>query len=189
MGPRLPEDDPERLAKMLFAYDNPPGTRYVSGAQDTIGIVYPGLAYHYYDGEYWPKKIKSVHDEDVLKFIENSLYLIPLGPRGAEYDVLSKTNITTDNARALVDAAEGCWDAVLKKDVAAFGECFRKSFEGQVAMFPLMMNDMVADMIEQYRDRAIGWKLSGAGGGGYLKIVSDRPVEDSIQISIRRKSD
>jgi cytidyltransferase-like protein len=188
-GPRLPADEPERLAKMLFAYDNPPGTRYISGAQDTIGIVYPGLAYHYYDSAYWPKRIQVVQDEDVLKFIEDSLYLIPLGPRGAEYDVLSQTCITVENARALAEAAEGCWEAVLRKDRQAFGTCFKRSFESQVAMFPLMMNEMVAGMIEQYRNRALGWKLSGAGGGGYLTLVSDQPIEQAIRINIRRKSD
>lgn len=188
-GPRLPVDDPERLAKMLFAYDNPPGTRYVSGAQDTIGIVYPGLAYHYYEGDYWPTRIEAVHEEAVLQFIEQSLYLIPLGPRGPEYDVLSQTNITRENARALADAAQGCWDAVLRRDINAFGACFKASFESQVRMFPLSMNGMVSGMIEQYRDRALGWKLSGAGGGGYLTMVSDRPIEQAIRIIIRRKSD
>lgn len=188
-GPRLPVDDPERLAKMLFAFDNPPGTRYVSGAQDTIGIVYPGLAYHYYEGDYWPTRIEAVHEEAVLQFIEQSLYLIPLGPRGPEYDVLSQTNITRENARALADAAQGCWDAVLRRDIHAFGACFKDSFESQVRMFPLSMNEMVSGMIDQYRDRALGWKLSGAGGGGYLTMVSDRPIEQAIRIIIRRKSD
>ena len=188
-GPRLPVDDPERLAKMLFAYDNPPGTRYVSGAQDTIGIVYPGLAYHYYEGDYWPTRIEVVQEEAVLQFIEQSLYLIPLGPRGSEYDVLSQTNISRENARALADAAQGCWDAVLRRDIHAFGACFKASFESQVRMFPLSMNEMVSGMIEQYRDRALGWKLSGAGGGGYLTMVSDRPIEQAIRIIIRRKSD
>jgi cytidyltransferase-like protein len=188
-GPRLPVGDPEHLAKMLFAYDNPPGTNHISGAQDTIGIVYPGLAYHYYDSAYWPKRIEVVHDEEVLQFIEHSLYLIPLGPRGSKYDVLSQTNISTENARALADAAQGCWDAIIRRDVQAFGACFRASFEGQVRMFPLMMNEMVSGMIEQYQDRALGWKLSGAGGGGYLTMVSDRPIEQAIRINIRRKSD
>lgn len=31
-GPRLPAGDPEKLAKQLFCYDNPPGTTEVSGA-------------------------------------------------------------------------------------------------------------------------------------------------------------
>lgn len=188
-GPRLPHNDIEKLARILFAYDNPPGTPFVSGSQDSIGIVFPGLNISHYDGEYWPKKIESVHDETILSMIEQSLYLVPLGPRGAEFDVLSQTVINRENAKALSDAAMNCWNAILRSDLRGFGSAFQAAFYGQVAMFPLMMNEMVAEMIEQYRNEALGWKLSGAGGGGYLILVSDHPIKDAIRIIIRRKSD
>lgn len=188
-GPRLPHNDTEKLARILFAYDNPPGTPFISGSQDSIGIVYPGLNISHYEGQYWPKKIESVHDETILQMIEQSLYLVPLGPRGSEFDVLSKTDICMENAKALSDAANACWDALMRLDLKDFGSAFKAAFYAQVAMFPLMMNEMVAEMIEQYRDQALGWKLSGAGGGGYLILVSDHPIENSIRICIRRKSD
>ncbi|MCP4168003.1 MAG: adenylyltransferase/cytidyltransferase family protein [Chloroflexi bacterium] len=53
-GNRLPAEDPHKLAYMLFCCDNPPGTEDISGAQDTIGLVYPGLARCDYNGAYWP---------------------------------------------------------------------------------------------------------------------------------------
>jgi cytidyltransferase-like protein len=185
-GPRLPSGDPEKLAKILFRYDNPPGRRYISGAQDTIGIVFPGLAISYYEGEYWPARIETCGEEEALRFIEQSLYMVPLGPRGADYDVLADTCINRDNAKALADAALGCWDAILNRDIFAFGRCFKTSFDAQVTMFPGMMNSMVAEMIELYRDRALGWKLSGAGGGGYLILVSDQPIDQAIRVNVRR---
>jgi hypothetical protein len=188
-GSRLPAGSPEKLAKILFCYDNPPGTRYISGSQDAIGIVMPGLNMAHYRNEYWPERIETVHDELILQFIEKSLYLVPLGPRGREYEVLSETHIDAAGAKALADAALGCWNALLNRDIWGFGRCFKESFHAQVAMFPLMMNEAVAEMIEQYKDRALGWKLSGAGGGGYLILVSDKPIENAIQILIRRKSD
>lgn len=188
-GPRLPAGDPQKMAKILFAVDNPPGTPYISGSQDSIGIVFPGLNISHYDGEYWPSRIESCHDEIVLQMIERSLYLVPLGPRGPEFDVLSDTRINTENAKALSDAALECWDALLRQDVYGFGKAFKASFNAQIAMFPLMMNDYVAEMIEQYQDQALGWKLSGAGGGGYLILVSDHPIDNAFQIIIRRKSD
>jgi len=186
-GPRLPAGDPEKLAKILFCYDNPPGTQEISGSQDAIGIVFPGLNKSWYEGEYWPSRIESVQDELALQFIEKSLNLIPLAPRASGFSVLSNTCIDRSRAKDLSDAAEGCWDAILRRDVAQFGLYFRKAFEGQIAMFPNMMNDMVVELIEQYRSRALGWKLSGAGGGGYLILVSDRPIENAIHILIRRK--
>ena len=188
-GPRLPAGDPAKLAQVLFCYDNPPGTRYVSGSQDAIGIVFPGLNIAHYTGDYWPSRIESVHDEETLRFIERSLYMVPLGPRMAEYDVLSQTHIDPPGAQRLADATLGCWDAILSHDVYHFGQYFKEAFNAQVGMFPLMMNDGVQEMIDQYQDAALGWKLSGAGGGGYLILVSDKPVENAIRICIRRKSD
>ena len=185
-GHRLPADDPEKLAKILFCYDNPPGTKEISGSQDAIGIVMPGLNRSYYEGEYWPTRIDKVRDELTLQFVERSLYLVPLGPRGPEFDVLSDTHIDRKGARALSEATDACWQAILAHDVEGFGRTMRAGFEAQVAMFPNMMNVMLAEMIAQYRDQALGWKVSGAGGGGYLILVADHAIEGGFQIVIRR---
>jgi cytidyltransferase-like protein len=186
-GPKLPPGNPEKLAKILFACDNPPGTKEVSGSQDAIGIVFPGFNRAYYEGQYWPSKIEQVLDDTTLQFIERALYLVPLGPREAGYNPLTHRYITRDNARALADAAEDCWQAALAHDIREFGTAVRRSFEAQVAMFPEMANEMVYQLIERYRDMALGWKLSGAGGGGYLILVSERPIENAVRIAIRRE--
>jgi cytidyltransferase-like protein len=188
-GPRLPAGDPEKLAKILFCYDNPPGTKEISGSQDAIGIVIPGLAKANYDGEYWPVSIERITDELTLQFVENSLNLVTLGPRHANYDVLADTRINQQGAMALADATEACWDAIKKQDIEAFGSTFRESFEAQIAMFPNMMNDAVAKLINKYKDRALGWKLSGAGGGGYLILVADEPIENAVHVVARREHD
>jgi cytidyltransferase-like protein len=89
---QLPSGDPEQLAKILFSYENPPGTKNIAGSQDALGIVLPGLNQLNYKASYWPHNIKSVQDESILSFIENHLYLIPLDPRDNDYDVLSNTH-------------------------------------------------------------------------------------------------
>ncbi len=188
-GPRLPADDPEKLAKILFAYDNPPGTQEVSGSQDSIGIAMPGLNKADYAGKYWPEKITSVQDESILQFIEQSLYLIPLGPRSPNFHVLHGTRIDTAGAKALSDAAESCWQAILSKDLAGFGHFVRAGYEAQIAMFPNMVSDSMPELIDKYRQTALGWKVSGAGGGGYLILVSEKPIEHAVRIIIRRASD
>jgi cytidyltransferase-like protein len=188
-GTRLPMDDPEKTAKILFCYDNPPGTKEISGSQDAIGIVFPGLAKAYYEGEYWPSQIETRGEEEALRFVENALYLITLGPRHDNYDVLTNTCIDHCRAKALADATEDCWQAILGRDLPAFGDAFRRSFEAQIAMFPDMVNQSIFALIDQYRERALGWKLSGAGGGGYLILVSDKPIPNAIRIVARRVSD
>ena len=121
--------------------------------------------------------------------MEGSLYLMTLGPRHAEFDVLANTHCTQDNARALADATENCWNAILAHDIRGFGQFFRQSFEAQIAMFPNMLTVQVQNLIHEYKDVALGWKLSGAGGGGYLILVSDTPIETAVRIVARRQSD
>jgi cytidyltransferase-like protein len=188
-GTRLPLGDPEKTAKILFCYDNPPGTTEISGSQDAIGIVYPGLAMAHYEGGYWPTRIDTLLEEETLQFVENALYLITLGPRHDHYEVLANTYIDQPRAEALAVAAEDCWQAITRRDLAAFGDAFRRSFEAQIAMFPDMVNPDILALIDHYRDQALGWKLSGAGGGGYLVLVSDQPIPKAIRIIARRWSD
>ena len=186
-GIKIPPGNYEKLAKVLFCYDNPPGTKVISGSQDSIGLVFPGLAYAYYENNYWPTRIEHRLDEPLLRFVENALYLVPLGPRYAGYDVLTDTVINREHAKTLADAAYGHWDAILNQDIVAFGRTLREGFEAQVAMFPHMLNERVSALIDEYRDRALGWKLSGAGGGGYLILVSDTPIPDAVRVIARRE--
>lgn len=43
-------------------------------------------------------------------------------------------------------------------------------------MFPLMVTPSGLELIDQYGGQAVGWKVSGAGGGGYLILVAERPL-------------
>lgn len=186
-GYSLPDDDPEKHARILFSFENPPGKDEISGSQDSIGIVFPGLNKLNYKGKYWPESIESCQQEEVLIWLEQHLYFLPLAPRGEDYNVLADTNINKENAAALSDAAEQLWKAVMNMDVVAFGKYFRKSFEAQVAMFPRMVNKEILETLSEYKNTALGWKLSGAGGGGYLVLVSKVDIPGTIRIRIRRE--
>lgn len=182
----IPTGDKEQLAKILFSYENPPGTKIIAGSQDSIGIVMPGLNKLEYTGEYWPVSITSVHDEDILIWLETHLHLVTLEPRGSGYDVLENTKIDHTSAKVLADAASCCWNAILQKDLNRFGKYFTDSFEAQIAMFPNMVDEFILKAIDKYKDQACGWKLSGAGGGGYIILVSEKQIEGAIKIKIRR---
>jgi cytidyltransferase-like protein len=183
----IPEGNREILAKTLFSFENPPGTKVISGSQDSIGIVFPGVnKLNYGNGNYWPDSVESEKDAEILEFIENHLWFITLGPRTGDFDVLSDTNINQPNAKNLADAANKCWQAIQNKNLPEFGEAMRESFEAQTTMFPHMVNADILEIIETYKNEAMGWKLSGAGGGGYLVLVSEKPVKNAIQVRIVR---
>ena len=184
----LPMENPEKLAKILFRYDNDPGTKDVSGSQDSIGITMPGINRFFYEKEkYWPSKFEIINDLSIIKWLEERIYMVMLWPRPAEFVVLENTNISPDNVKRLTDAAEQAWDGLINKDIKNFSKGFSDSFSSQVKMFPKMMNDKIARVIDSYRDKAISWKLSGAGGGGYLILLSEEVIPNAIKIKIRIK--
>jgi cytidyltransferase-like protein len=184
----LPMENPEKLAKILFRYDNDPGTKDVSGSQDSIGITIPGVNRFYYDREkYWPSKIETISDLSVIKWLEDRLYMVTLWPRPADFVVLEDTHITIENVKKLNEGAEAAWEGLNEKDIALFTKGFTASFNAQVTMFPKMMNDKIAGVINSYRDTALSWKLSGAGGGGYLILISEKVIPNAIRVKIRIK--
>ncbi len=185
----LPNGDEETLARLLFCFENDPEhNEHISGAQDAIGICVSGLSRHLYDGHYWPVKIEKCEDEAVLSWLESHLCLVPMFPRRPGCSVVEGKDITPEKVGRLTEAASRCWDAVLSRDLNGFAEAFRDSFEAQVSMFPAMMIPEVQPYIDKWKDRALAWKMAGAGGGGHLILVVDEmPEEGVIPIRIRRR--
>lgn len=204
---KLPNMDPEMLARLVFCFENNPEREggHISGAQDSIGICVPGLCRHYYDNNFWPKKIEYTNDEMTLRFLEQHLVMVPMEPRKPGCSVVEGKDITPEKVTSLANAAESCWNAILAKDLNAFADAYRASFEAQIAMFPGMIrptyigheeldNSYIQEAIEKYSqlEDVLAWKMPGAGGGGYLAlVVTDSKAfvdnhKESIALHIRR---
>lgn len=185
----LPNYNEEMLARLLFCFENDPESHgHISGAQDAIGICMSGLVRHYYNNRYWPDKIESVHDEEILSWLESHVCLVPMFPRRENVNILEGKDITRDKVKALAEAAERCWEAILARDLDAFAKAYTDSFNAQVAMFPAMMQPGVEEYIDRCKAAgAMAWKMCGAGGGGHLAIVVDKVPEFAVPIRIRRQ--
>lgn len=194
---RLPEMDPEMLARLVFCFENHPEREdgIVSGAQDAIGICVPGLCRHYYNGHFWPERIESCRDEPVLSWLEGHLCLIPIEPRMPGCSVVEGRDVTEEKVRALAAAADACWEAILARDLPGFAAAYGASFAAQVAMFPGMIQGRVQEHIDRWSRESgvLAWKMPGAGGGGYLAlVVSDLGAfcaahPEAIRLQIRRR--
>lgn len=186
----LPEGDEEMIARLLFCFENhPENNGHISGAQDAIGICMSGLNRHFYDGHYWPSKIESCHDDEILDWLESHIALYPMFPRRPGCSVVEGKDVNPEKVKNLTEAADRCWNAIMEKNLSKFADAFKASFNAQVAMFPAMMQPGVAEHIDKWKDRALAWKMLGAGGGGHLALVFDEIPSDTslIRIKIRRK--
>ena len=134
------------------------------------------------------KKIDTVLKEKTLNFIEKNIYLVPLGPRKDDYDVYKNSNINNANCSKLSKASEKTWRGIINNNLKDFGEGMLEAFQAQLELFPNMIDNEIIKNIEKYKKNSLGYKLSGAGGGGYIIIVSKTQVKDSFKIKIRRKN-
>jgi len=185
---QLPLEKPDKLAKTLFRYDNDPGTVEVSGSQDSIGITMPGINKFYYEkSEYWPSQFDTINEPDKLRWLEERLCMITLWPRPVDFKVLTDTYINTENVRSLASAADLAWEGLVSKDIKKFAKGFYDSFYSQIRMFPKMLTPEIEKVIDQHRSKALAWKLSGAGGGGYLILISEEDIPNSFRVKIRLK--
>ena len=183
----LPLRKPDEIAEILFKFENEPGSEIISGAQDAIGISIPGLNRHFYDKKYWPLKIESIHNKEILNWLEDHIYMVLLWPRPKGLDLLKEVYINTENVKKLADAAERCWKAIQEKNLDDFSSAFLDSFHAQTRMFPAMINPEIENAIDKYKVDAKAWKLAGAGGGGYLILIADKPIKRAMRIKIRRR--
>ena len=208
---QLPSGNPEMLAKLAFCFENDPISRangkHISGAQDAIGICVPGLCRHYYDGGFWPERLETCHDEDVLQWLESHLCMVRMFPRRPGTNVVENSaiqrvkegQITRDDVQGRVHnltyAAAVCWEAILARDLEAFAQAYRQSFAAQLSLFPAMIQPGVQEYIDRFsaEPEVLAWKMPGAGGGGYLAlVVRDREAfcqahPEAIQLKIRRR--
>lgn len=189
--PMGPPDDcayKAQFVEELYNLENYDKPETPSGSQDAVGIVYGGInRLDYGRGDRFPKVRRSVHH--VQLWLEEVLYLLPIGPRPEGYNPrYSGVHVTPALVTELGDSGKLCFEAIQNKDLDALADSFNmcsrlwKQLMPAIFSHPLLHTDMY-DLIVAYRSEYPGVMLSGCGGG-YLLIVSDRDVPGAFKIRI-----
>lgn len=186
-GNVLPDIDPIERAKLIFGAENPPGSTYISGSQDQIGLSVPGVCRLNYDGQYWPKKIDNNVDPDIAEWLSNVISLIPLKPRQSEYDPLLKKNLNKKVVEKLGKAGDLCYNSIINKDLEGLGMSLTQTLEAWEEMLPYTVNDDIKKEIDKYKDHC-GAIFSGSGGG-YIIVATDKKIPNAIKIKVRITTD
>ncbi|KAJ1633784.1 hypothetical protein T492DRAFT_978858 [Pavlovales sp. CCMP2436] len=177
---------PERLARLLFCVENPVGCAYVSGSQDALGLMLPGVSRLDYAGEFWPERTCSVGSEESVTWLQRVLHLVPLPSRPQGYDPLASKHVTLEVVQRLADASERAWAAIIARDAPALGAALSNTMRCWRDMLPETVPAGSAELIEPY-DHHHGCLFSGAGGGFLLVVANEgESVKDGFQIEITR---
>jgi len=184
-GNRYPDGDPVENAKILFGAENPPGTEYVAGSQDQLGLLLPGVNSLYYNGKYWPEKIQSSVDKEICDWLSDIIYMVPLKPRPNGYDPLKEMHLEKSFIKELGEAGDLCWESILKKDIIGLGKSMSDTLIAWKKMLPLTVpDDILKELETKYFSNYPGAITSGCGGG-YIIVVSENEIEGAIRIKVR----
>jgi hypothetical protein len=191
-GPSLPEREPPRLIRELYAAENV-GNPEPSGSQDMAGIIYPGVSRldfdAAYEGGYFPVHVESSNDPEIAHWLEEVIYMIPVGQRPPNYSPLGEKNLDPDWIARLGQSGKDCFDAILARETRALGlsmnfcmTCWEKLLPHTVR-HPSITVDLMA-LLSYYQNRYPGAMYSGCGGG-YLYVVSEELVPGAFQVKVR----
>ncbi len=191
-GKSLPQGDPACLVRELYRAENQ-GKTEPSGSQDMVGLIYPGISRLDYsaafEGGIFPAHVESCQDPEIVVWLEKVLYMLPVIPRQAGYNPLGEKHLDPQWVQRLGQCGKNCFEAILRKDLkglgASFNECMRcwEMLLPQTVRHPTIPIDLPA-LLAAYQAQYPGAMYSGCGGG-YLYVVSHKPVPGGFQVKIR----
>ena len=175
----------EENAKLLFGAENTPEKEYISGSEDHIGIIYPGITCTKYNGSYWPEEIENTQDISLITWLESVIKLVLVSSRKDNFDPRAIENLDRSLIKLLCESGELCWESMHKRDLFGFGEAINNSFEGKTKILPLTLTEELETIRNIHLGSSYGVGISGAGGGGYLTVITEAEIENAIRPKIR----
>jgi hypothetical protein len=191
-GGTLPSRDPASLVRELYEEENR-GRSEPSGSQDMIGLVYPGVSrldFDYrHEGGIFPAHIEGNNDPRVAAWLERVVHLLAVTQRPDGYNPLEIKKLDPGWIRRLGASGLDCFQAIVRRDLAAFGASLNESMACWEAILPCTVRHpaLSVDLLRimrYYQSRYAGAMYSGCGGG-YLFVASERPVPGAIRVKVR----
>ena len=189
---RTPDEAPEKLVRQLYEAENN-GKSQPSGSQDMIGLVYPGVNrldydFAHHDGVF-PAHIETCTDSRVAEWLENVIHMLPVAPRPDGYNPLREKNLDPAWIQRLGNSGKNCYDAITSRDLTALADSMNECMKCWEAIFPQTVRHPVltvdlCELLEYYQSTYPGAMYSGCGGG-YLIVVSEKPVPGAFKIKVR----
>ena len=192
---KVPKRPLDELVRELYAAEND-GKSEPSGSQDMIGLIYPGVNRLDYDfniqGGIFPSHIESCNSPRVARWLGKVLHLVPIEPRPEGYNPIGVKNTDPKWIAKLSESGRDCYDAIVRMDAEALGASFNLNMKcwetllPHVVRHPLLRVDLMP-ILRAYQKQYLGAMYSGCGGG-YLIVVSEKPVSGAFNVNVRTAS-
>jgi hypothetical protein len=189
---RLPKRPAAGLVRELYEAENA-GRAEPSGSQDMIGLIYPGINRLDYDfaanGGVFPSHIESLNSLRTARWLQSVIHLLPVAPRPEGYSPLGEKHLDPKWIARLGRSGQACFAAIRARSSEALGASMNDCMACWESLLPHTVHHPLLKvglkgLLRAYQRAYPGAMYSGCGGG-YLLVVSERPVPGAFQVHIR----
>jgi D-glycero-alpha-D-manno-heptose-7-phosphate kinase len=165
------------------------------GKQDEYAAAFGGLNFinFHEDGtaSVEPVPLRS----DCVRQLESSLMLFFTGVAHNSWKLLEqqeestkrRTGSTVESLHEIRELAEHMRTALLKEDIWTFGDLLNESWEAKKRISANISNSLIDEAYALARQNgALGGKIAGAGGGGFLLLFCEEPHQEKVREALSK---
>jgi D-glycero-alpha-D-manno-heptose-7-phosphate kinase len=170
---------PERLAREACCVEIERCSKPI-GKQDQYIAAYGGFQYIQFDPDDTVRLYPIVCSAETKRRLQDGLLLLYTGMARSAREVLEeqKTNIDSNwnrrrSVEGMVRLAQELRDALRQDDLSSFGDILHRGWMMKRSLASTVSNSRIDDWYERARSHgALGGKILGAGGGGFLLLYA-----------------
>ena len=159
------------------------------GKQDQYAAAYGGINLIEFERHGGVTVQPLLLPQSTLSELESNLMLFYTGYQREARDILSQQavalesdNMAISRVQKLVDLSYDMRDLLLQRDLDAFGQALDRGWEIKRGIGTQISTAPIDDLYARARDAgAIGGKLAGAGGGGFLLLYCPKVAQDRVR--------
>ncbi len=156
------------------------------GKQDQYAAAYGGFNFIQFNKDETVFVDPIICDKETRQKLNKKLLLFYTGIMRISSNILEeqKANIG-DNSKsldAMVELSKVMREAIIKHDLESIGHFLHESWEYKKKLATKITNDQINEYYEKARKAgAVGGKILGAGGGGFLLLYCDEAWQDNVR--------
>jgi D-glycero-alpha-D-manno-heptose-7-phosphate kinase len=159
------------------------------GKQDQYAAAYGGFRiYRFFkDGKTLAIPPQYFTNHESIQKLQNNLLCFNTGIVRPASSVLTeqveklKTNVNFENTKKIVHMAYDAWDLLKKDKIDDFGALLHESWLIKKQLSSNITNSYIDEMYDKaIKAGALGGKILGAGGGGYLLVYAPQERHQSV---------
>jgi D-glycero-alpha-D-manno-heptose-7-phosphate kinase len=162
------------------------------GTQDQYAAVFGGFNFMEFRGEDVIVNPLRIPTESIQELEYNLLLCFTGGTRVSDHIIddqtdryRSKASSTVDGLQMQKELAVEMKDALLRGNLTEFGKLLGRAWEYKKQMSPKITNPHIDELYEEaLKHGAIGGKVTGAGGGGYMLLYCRYDAKHEVRAAL-----